>query len=279
MLSASYCLLAGSSTLWNVFGVWNVCRQYIIILYSVANRMRQWGYSAQCKFSCWYIVKVSPLFSSQLHHGLTHSTLRHREPIYLCILTLILTWINNHLPSKVWGTLLVHSNLLRLYPWSLGRDKYFHATHNDRYDYLSMRGLKLIRHGKNGLQQPRTLWACKSWGGIKPSVFFRASVCRAIQFKMINTGVSRMLSCQIMFFDLKTRFLMQIIYVTGDDTPIMHCKYNIIVSHIHMCMNISYHEYCWTLLQTVLTKVYLFSQVYLFLTKYKINRNKINFNL
>ena len=72
-----------------------------------------------------------------------------RGPVYKHGLTLIPARINNHIPSMVWNCLSI-SKLQRLYRWSLGMEKYFHATLYIGCNYLSMLALKLNHVSKLG---------------------------------------------------------------------------------------------------------------------------------
>ena len=56
---------------------------------------------------------------------------------------LLLAWISNYMPSKVWDEITSIPKLQRCNRWSLGMDKHFHATHYTVCNYLSMLGLKL----------------------------------------------------------------------------------------------------------------------------------------
>ena len=76
-----------------------------------------------------------------------------RGSFYYHGLTLILAWISNDMPSKLWDGITYpfpNFNGCTVDHWSLGMDKLFHPTLYNECDYLSMLVLKLILVNKRG---------------------------------------------------------------------------------------------------------------------------------
>ena len=80
--------------------------------------------------------------------------------------TLIPAWISNHVLSKVWDELFIHSQAATMQASKIGKDKYFHRAFYDGCNYLYMLGFKLIRNSKRG---PWFLCSCTEWYGIDQS--------------------------------------------------------------------------------------------------------------